>query len=92
MSLSDFENSNDVEEPKRKKFKRRGCLANCCNMARNTQIVSQDKLYNYLADQSTILGDSTIFAVCNSGPMSHKHSTKFGAEVEDGDSHLLEGH
>lgn len=69
MSMSDFEDSDLMESVldenkeqllrrKRNKSKRKGCCINCWKMAHNTKIVPQNKLYNYLAERSTVLGDS----------------------------------
>ena len=70
MSISDFDNSemnesmmgNSQEQidiiKKRKATKRKGCCVNCWKFATHTQVTPQKKLYKYLAEQSTVIGDS----------------------------------
>jgi len=65
MSASDFDNSSLLESgeearSRKNRRKRKGCFVNMWKMAHNTKIVPQKKLYNYLADQSTVLGDSDV--------------------------------
>ena len=38
--------------------KRRGCFQNCWKFTTHRKIMPQQRLYEYLADQSTIISDS----------------------------------
>jgi len=60
MSMSDFDQSTLLESNVKRvpKKKMKGWLCNCWKMAFNTKVVPQEKLYNYLADHSLVLGDS----------------------------------
>jgi len=62
MTLSDFEKSNLEENlsneqalTKRMKKKKKGCCVNCWKMSTHRKIVPQRKLYDYLADRSSII-------------------------------------
>ena len=100
LTMSDFDNSSLIEsvvdensdkarKKKYKRNKRRGCCINCWKMATHTKIVPQNKLYNYLAEQSMILRDSEV-VITNSRskpstsngersiePLSHDNSQVF---------------
>jgi hypothetical protein len=73
LTMSDFDNSSLIEsvvdenslvekamKKKYKKIKRKGYFVNCWKMSTHTKIVPQNKLYNYLAEQSMILRDSEV--------------------------------
>ena len=50
----------DLMQQKNKKKKRKGCWINCWKMTTHTKVVPQEKLYNYLAEKSSVV-DSHIF-------------------------------
>jgi hypothetical protein len=70
MSMSDFDNTsvsgsehNERTSSKRKLKKTKpksGCIKNCWKMFSHTKVVPQTKLYNYLAERSSILTESEI--------------------------------
>lgn len=73
MTLSDFNVSEESmlsRERLLKKKKKRGKCINCWKMMTHTKIISQKKLYDYLADRSTILETSTLFDSHNLTPGS----------------------
>jgi len=69
-SMSDFDHSsllNSVLSEERenlgsrtRKNKKKGCCVNCWKMSTHTTIVPQKKLYNYLAERSTVLSSSDL--------------------------------
>ena len=50
----------DLAQQKEKKTKRKGCWINCWKFTTHTKVVPQEKLYNYLAEKSSVV-DSHIF-------------------------------
>jgi len=73
MTLSDFvksrqEESDDVEgalinrqAANARARKRKNCLSNCWRMSTHRRIIPQQKLYDYLAEKSSIIAESQIF-------------------------------
>ena len=59
-SMGDIESDEilDTEKTNRKKKKARGCCGNCWKMTTSTKVTSQTKLYDYLAEKSTVINDS----------------------------------
>lgn len=71
MSMSDFDTTSLTEsglekskealrKKKLQKKKKKGCCINCWKMCIHTQVVPQKKLYNYLAERSSILSNSDL--------------------------------
>ena len=72
MSLSDFDTTELTTESnmegskealtkkKTKKKKRKGCCINCWKMCSHTKVVPQKKLYNYLAERSSVYSVSDL--------------------------------
>jgi len=72
MSMSDFDTTTLTEsglekskegltsKKKKPKKKRKGCCVNCWKMCSHTKVVPQKKLYNYLAERSSVLSTSDL--------------------------------
>lgn len=84
MSMSDFDNSDIMESMredgekglitavKKKKNKNKGCCSNCWRMSTHTKVVPQKKLYDYLAERSTVINDSQIITNSQISDISNK--------------------
>jgi hypothetical protein len=75
MSMDDFDISEMIESEmddgkkglltaakKKKRNKNKGCWGNFWRMSMQTHVSSQKKLYDYLAEKSTVLNDSEIIS------------------------------
>ena len=71
MSLSDFDTTELTEsaltgskealtKKKKSKKKKKGCCINCWKMCSHTKVVPQKKLYNYLAERSSVYSVSDL--------------------------------
>lgn len=58
----------EMTKLRKRNRKKRNCCSNCWRMSTHTKVISQTKLYKFLAEQSTVLGESTIFG--NQNPES----------------------
>ena len=96
MSMSDFDDSELMEsvldenkeqllKKKKNKTKKKGWCTNCWKMAHNTKIVPQQKLYDYLAERSTVMGDSQLnYTNSSSGVNQENQDPYFGKDDADG--------
>ena len=82
-----MENSKEglTSKKKKPKKKRKGCCINCWKMCSHTRVVPQKKLYNYLAERSSVysVSDLQISRSDNQGKTvpsdnSHSHSGLVG--------------
>lgn len=82
-SMSDFDRSSllnsvlseEREVTKKRKTKRKGCCINCWKMSTHTAVVPQERLYNYLAERSTVLSTSDL-ALSDNAEAQKKESSQ----------------